>query len=580
MDPPRRRRVPCGLATAVGWSKRGRRYVHPEQDVDLSFLILSGAAFALAMLLCLASGRASAEKALGPVDLVRLEQQGARFGRVSIRNHDVFDLSRADEQAAAHRLANRWHHRTRKSVISDTLLFKSGDPFRARLLDESARLLRGMRFLGDARIDILAVHDGEVDVEVTTRDVWSLSPGVSFGRKGGENDYGFEIEELNLLGLGLELDVDYTSNVDRQGYAVNLTDHHAFAPHRELSLGYGRFDDGDEWEVRYALPFFSFDSRHAWGVQTQRRNLVDDVYRRAQVIDRYGHRTTSGEIWYGYSTGWRDGWIKRWMGGWTLDRHQFRAMENSTGVAPVPEDRDLRSVWFGFEAIEDDYRQWENRNQIGRTEDVLLGTHLNFRLGRALEALGGDRDAWVYSASVSRGFPLSSEKTVQARLSTEGRVEHGRSVDALTGLSLRYYHPLSDRNLVFARLDYEYGNNLEFDRRLLLGGDSGLRGFPLRYEAGSQRSLITLEQRYFTDWYPFRILRVGFAAFADVGRVWGDDGLDSPESQWRTNLGVGLRLGNTRSALGNVIHVDLAFPVDAPSDVDRLQFVIEARREF
>ncbi|MCB1555027.1 MAG: BamA/TamA family outer membrane protein [Xanthomonadales bacterium] len=522
----------------------------------------------------------AAESATGAVDLARLEQEGARFGRVSIHNQDVFDLAREDESSAAHRLANRWHHRTRKQVIDDTLLFKSGEPFQARLLEESARLLRTLKFLGDAHVEVVSAHDGVVDVEVTTRDVWSLNPGVSFGRKGGENDYGFEIEELNLLGLGLELDVDYTNNVDRSGYSVSVLDRHAFAPHRELSLGYGRFDDGDEWKFRYALPFYALDTRHAWGVQTQNRITRDDVYQRSEVVDQYRQRNTSGEIWYGYSTGWKDGWIQRWSGGWALDRRAFETTPESTGVAPLPRDRDLRSVWFGYEAIQDDYRQWENRNQIGRTEDVLLGTHLNVRLGRALEAFGGDRDAWLYSASVSRGFPLSAEKTLQARLSTEGRLEQGKVVDALSAVGLRYYHPLSERNLVFARLDYEHGNNLEFDRRLLLGGDTGLRGFPLRYQAGERKAQFTVEQRYFTDWYPFRIMRVGFAAFADVGRVWGDDGLGTENPGWLTNLGVGLRLGNTRSALGNVIHVDLAFPVGGPSDIDRLQFVIEARREF
>ncbi len=44
---------------------------------------------------------------------------------------------------------------------------------------------------------------GVVDVDViTTTDVWTLNPGVSFGRKGGKNTTGVGIEELNLLGLG------------------------------------------------------------------------------------------------------------------------------------------------------------------------------------------------------------------------------------------------------------------------------------------------------------------------------------------------------------------------------------------
>ena len=44
---------------------------------------------------------------------------------------------------------------------------------------------------------------------------------------------------------------------------------------------------------------------------------------------------------------------------------------------------------------------------------------------------------------------------------------------------------------------------LDPDMQLLIGGDNGLRGYPLRYEAGTSRALLTVEQRFYTDWYPF-----------------------------------------------------------------------------
>ena len=56
---------------------------------------------------------------------------------------------------------------------------------------------------------------------------------------------------------------------------------------------------------------------------------------------------------------------------------------------------------------------------------------------------------------------------------------------------------------------------------VLLGGDNGLRGYPLRYQAGESRSLLSLGERFFTDFYPWRLFRVGYAAFLDVGRVSG-----------------------------------------------------------
>jgi hypothetical protein len=45
-------------------------------------------------------------------------------------------------------------------------------------------------------------------------------------------------------------------------------------------------------------------------------------------------------------------------------------------------------------------------------------------------------------------------------------------------------------------------------------------------------------------------------------------------------VGLGLRLGNSRSALGNVLHVDVAFPLDGDKSISQLQFLVETQRSF
>ena len=115
---------------------------------------------------------------------------------------------------------------------------------------------------------------------------------------------------------------------------------------------------------------------------------------------------------------------------------------------------------------------------------------------------------------------------------------------------------------------------------LLLGGDNGLRGYPLRFQGGDKRASLTVEQRFFSDWYPFRLFHVGAAAFFDAGRNFGEDALDTPNHGLLKDVGIGLRLGNSRSGLGNIIHVDLAFPLDGPNDLKAMQFLIETRKEF
>ena len=114
----------------------------------------------------------------------------------------------------------------------------------------------------------------------------------------------------------------------------------------------------------------------------------------------------------------------------------------------------------------------------------------------------------------------------------------------------------------------------------VLGGDNGLRGYPLRYQAGTSMALLTLEERYYTDWYPFRLFHVAGAVFYDMGRTWGMDVTGATSAGLLKDVGIGLRLGSSRSAFGNVLHVDLAFPLDGDPSISNVQFVVETKGQF
>jgi hypothetical protein len=53
-----------------------------------------------------------------------------------------------------------------------------------------------------------------------------------------------------------------------------------------------------------------------------------------------------------------------------------------------------------------------------------------------------------------------------------------------------------------------------------------------------------------------------------------------PELGTLRDVGIGLRLGNTRSALGNVLHVDLAFPLDGDPSIKSMQFLLKTHKSF
>ena len=49
---------------------------------------------------------------------------------------------------------------------------------------------------------------------------------------------------------------------------------------------------------------------------------------------------------------------------------------------------------------------------------------------------------------------------------------------------------------------------------------------------------------------------------------------------WLKEVGIGLRFGSSRSSFGNVIHVDLAFPLDGDDSIDSVQFLVETKASF
>ena len=155
-----------------------------------------------------------------------------------------------------------------------------------------------------------------------------------------------------------------------------------------------------------------------------------------------------------------------------------------------------------------------------------------------------------------------------------------------TPIAFAWLLRVTERQLFFASLRGTAVEKLDAEKQLLLGGDTGLRGYPLRFQDGTAQALLTLEHRVFTKYYLFRLFHVGGAVFFDAGGSWGRGNAppfatSEPTNQGLlTDAGFGLRFGSSRSAFGNVIHVDLAFPFNGPNTIDRMQFIVESKTSF
>jgi outer membrane protein assembly factor BamA len=509
-----------------------------------------------------------------------LEERQAVIGEIYFNIGDIFNELDPRENKSLYRLANRLHIKTRESAVRAQLLFTTGDRYSARLIEETERVLRRLDFIQDATIHPIAYDGQKVDLLVQTRDVWTLQPGFSYERKGGENETSIEIEEENLLGYGKSVKVEWSKDVERTAVLLQYRDPNVLWSRWRSELSYSINDDGRLRLIDLDRPFYSLDSRWSAGGTLFDFSRVDPRYDLGEIVDEFRHDESFAEVRGGISAGLENGWTRRWLAGFRYDHNEFAVEPGRLPPAELPPDRKLAYPWVGFSFIEDKYQTTQNLDQIGRLEDLYFGTSLGLSVGYASESLGSDRDAWIMTAGARTALPFNDRHLMFVDAMVSGRLESGDIADGLARANARYYWRWHPRAVFFASVGGEASEALDPEEQIQLGGDSGLRGYPLRYQTGTSRGLLTLEQRLYSEWFPWRLFYVGGAVFFDVGRTWGRGAVGEESLGLLKDVGIGLRLGNARGAFGSVLHFDIAFPLDRTADIDSVQFLVETKQSF
>jgi len=535
------------------------------------------------VLVAVLAGAARATAAPAPAAIpsgAQLEAAHAVIGKITIVAKDVFDTDVKGERAWLYRTTNKLHITTRPSVIRRQLLFKSGQPYRQRLIDESERILRTNSYLYEASIVAVAWDGRAVDLEVRTRDTWTLNPGINFSRAGGTNKTSVQLEERNFLGTGQRLVLDWSQSVYRSSLTFAFNDPHFFSTWTSLGVLYANSSDGHTALFNVEQPFYALDARDAGGLYAFDEVRTDYRYDLGHEVGQFQQRQQTYQAYGGWSRGLRNGWAARWTAGGTLERADFSVIPGAALGGPLPANQLFAYPWVGFEIVEDSYEERVNLEQIERTEDVLMGIQANARIGYAPQSLGSYHDAWLLRAYAQDGLNLRADETLLGSVSASGRLEGGTLRNGILTAETRYFLRTSKNTRFFASLRGTVTENLDQQNQLLLGGDNGLRGYPFNYQAGTALALLTLEERYYSHWYPFRLFHVGAATFFDMGRTWGTDVTGATSAGLLKDVGIGLRLGSSRSAFGNVLHIDVAFPLQGGSSIERWQVLVQTQAKF
>ena len=500
---------------------------------------------------------------------------------VSIVRQDVFNTVDPAEDNAAYRLANRWHANTREGVIRALVLFGEGDPVTAGVIAESERLLRAKSYLYDARIiaNRLCPPRGEsgpdaltrVDLVVVTRDVWSLSPELGVTRTGGEQRLQIGVSEINLAGLGAHIDFTVFDNPDRQGASISYADTNLGGSRVGLTLRVDDTDDGERVEAAVGQPFYALGAHRAWHVGYLASKTLHGLYARGERTESYWRDYRLAQVSTGWSGGLRDGWVNRIVTGVTLDDWRLAPTEGSELALT---SRRFIYPWVSLQRIEDDFSALRNVDRVQTTEDIFLGRRYDLLLGYSP---GGDGHV-VANAEFRDGLRRGTAGILRFGLRAAGywNTDTRRGENVVGRVWARYRHRQAARLAVILDAEATLADGLTADQQVLIGGDSGLRGYPNRYQAGTRQFRFTVEQRYYTELYPFRILRIALAGFVDVGRAW----IPNRDRDTLVDVGFGLRLESTRTNRNLVYHLDVAFPVVDGPGVRGVEVTLTSKRNL
>ncbi len=506
-----------------------------------------------------------------------LAAQGYRIGDVHIIVDNVFDPNDPYADSWYARLANKLHIKTHPGAIREQLLFKSGDPVDPRVIYESARRLNALLYLRESKIRPASCSDRRVNVDVTVKDAWTLKLDIAFAHIGGQNTLQFEVTDANFLGTGKELSVGHTSNPQRSANLVNYLDPSLLGSYWQLAATYEDLSDGHIKYLSVGQPFY--EDQTPWSVQTS-------FYDQEENLNFYNQGTLA---WSAPSSlqqhyvSWAH--LIDWSG---ADQSGTRAgvlyTDSDYGYGPLQPDypgllpeptltpRELAGVGLTWEYFQDRYASFTNMLYINRAEDYNLGWKLDLQAGHYGESLGGDVSAPFYGVSASWGTELRGDTLLLASAFAYDRQQDGVSQNLQSNLTLTAYNQYFPWQTLVAHVQWDSVLRPDPESYLYIGGLQGLRGYPNYYAIGDRRWQATFEDRIVTPVQILSLFQLGFVGYVDVAQIH-----QSSPTTWSpvySDVGLGFRIGNIRSAFDNTFYFTVAWPLKSGPGVHGHEIVI------
>lgn len=475
---------------------------------------------------------------------------------IEIVRQNVFDNQLDEHNHFIYKLANKLHVVTRENVIRRELLFNEGEIFNREKLDQSLRNIRALPFIGEADAILVDTDSDSVDIKITTEDLWTTVGGIASEGGGGLYSVTIYAEEKNVAGLGIGIDTEATFASDNNdGFSVGLFDPRLFSSRNGLSLYYSDYEFENSMDFLLYRPFYSVDTRYGFSANISRDRLIPRLFYRGEEVFRYKKDFN----YFGIN-------FVRTFGRYTRLEPQIRYIysENNyseypglTDIGVIPDDEIFSGPGIGFRILTHRYKTARYLDEFGTTEDITEHASVAASLTWSGPTFRGDYITTL--ASIEAGFFYQPINCIYVGFKNSYSSYYQADLirERITNItqSIVYFKPV-EYQLLALRTISQFAWRQKPDYQLTLGGDNGLRGYPDRYLTGTRLFLTNLEYRFFT---PVKILTAGLgaAAFFDAGYVWRNS-QNTDFNDLKTNIGIGLRIGLTKSSTARTIRLDLA----------------------
>ncbi|MFO0549030.1 MAG: hypothetical protein U0271_11625 [Polyangiaceae bacterium] len=511
------------------------------------------------------------------------EPEGKIIEGIVVRPLDVFER-RDPLPYVIQDFLNIFHATTRPQLIEQQVLLHVGDRYEQRLVDESARNLRGIRQL--STVLIVAVRGSapdKVKLLVIAKDIWSLRLNSDFRLANDQLEYLLLVPaEENLAGIHhtlavrfeLEPDVytfgvlykvpriggSWVSGAASANVLVNRESGEPEGTWGTFSYGQPLYSTRAEWSWIAAIAWRDEITRYFKGVEP----LTFDADATPDVDDaipiQFKTDLLSGRLAFVRSFGHA---VKTdILFGAEASRATYRPLDLS-GYAPEAAkefvDRQLPLSdtriypYVGLASYSTKFKTYVDFETLGLQEDYRIGHDSYVKLYPVIAELGATRSFMGASVGASASAALGDG---HLRVYSEGLLEAApeKVYDASMTVGVRVVSPRTSvgRLVVDGAWQERFANYL--NKRSTIGGESRLRGYPSGAYRGENVIAANLEFRS----RPFDVytIQLGATAFFDTGAAW-DRG---EHLALRPSVGAGFRLVFPQLER-TVMRIDWALPL-------------------